>query len=946
MGEVQIGPEIDFGAEWVRPCWRLGAHVGERAMMTARDRTGRADTIDLVHTKLVPPQLRPQIVSRAALLGRLNAGLNCKLTLVSAPAGFGKTTLLADWLTQVTGNRGQGTVSDSSEPVPSVAWVALDVGDNDPLRFWRYVLAACWMFDPAIGAAAHNLLRASPWADYEAALTTLLNDLARLPRKGILVLEDYHTITTGQIHEQLTFLLDHLPATLQLVLLTRSDPPLPLARLRAQHDLNELRADDLRFSLAETQAFLRQAIPYHLPDDAIRHLAARTEGWVAGLRLISLALERHHDPQAVARMLTTLKGSHRHIVAYLVAEVLQVQTEQIQTFLLQTSCLGRLTAPLCDAVTGRNDSAAILEQLERANLFVVPLDEVGQWYRYHALFAEAMQHEARRRQGEEALRACSDRASAWYEQQGLLTEAVEAAFKAKAFARAAALIEQTIGPQHFQELIEYHTLSRWLAAVPKAILAQYPRLCLRFAMVLMFSADSRSPTSRAQMERSLSLAERRWQADGNRAGVGAVRAARAIMLGEQGEPALAARLAHDALAWISADDHNWRAGCLRLIGAEQLLSGMIHEARRTLLDARGHFEAAGNNHGMRAALLKLGDTCVLGGELRQAAELYRAVSTTAGGDLMDKGNALLGLARTSYEWNAVDAAEQDVHAALDIGMRLGDEPLQVHAALGRVRIQCARGYTAQAQHLLYALITQARRPLLIRAVESAQARLALAAGDMAAVERWYTTSTQPRADIPRVQQEQEALIVARMRIAQGDGAAALQILDPWRAEAHAAGRVRSELEILILTALSFTAQAKLQQAQQALLTALARAQLEGYVRLFLDEGEALSRLLRRIDTGKGPLSTYARTLLDAAGREHAGDGTAPSPVATPSLDQLTPQEQRVLQLLAAGRSNREMAQTLVISINTIKTHVKSIYRKLNVTNRVEASMVARRLNLL
>jgi LuxR family transcriptional regulator, maltose regulon positive regulatory protein len=926
--------------------------------MTARHQISQAGTIDLVHTKLVPPQLRPQLVSRAALLGRLDAGLNCKLTLIAAPAGFGKTTLVASWLHQLELRieneelRKSGAKRDSQFLIVNfqfkTAWVALDAGDNDPLRFWRYVLAACRTLEPDIGVATHNLLRASPWPDYEAVLTTLLNDLAHLPCKGILVLEDYHAITTDQIHEQLAFLLDHLPTTLHLVLLTRSDPRLPLPRLRAQHDLHELRADDLRFSLAETQAFMRQALPYPLPDDAIRHLDARTEGWVAGLRLIALALERHHDPQVVARMLATVGGSHRHIVAYLVAEVLQVQPEQIQTFLLQTSGLDRLTAPLCDAITGRNDSATILEQLERANLFVVPLDEVGQWYRYHALFAEAMQHAARRRLGEDTVRACSDRASAWYEQQGLLTEAVEAAFKAKAFARAAALIEQTIGPQHFQELLEYHTLRRWLAAVPKAMLAQYPRLCLRFAMVLLFSADGRSPTSRAQMERSLSLAERGWQAQGNRTGVGAVRAARAIMIGEQGEPELAARLAREALAWIAADDHNWRAGCLRLIGSEQLLSGRIHEARQTLLDARGHFEAAGNSHGARAALLKLGDTCVLGGELRQAAELYRAVSTTAGGDLTDKGNALLGLARLAYEWNALDAAEQDAHAAYDLGIRLADQPLQVYATLARVQVQRARGHTAQAQQLLYALMTQARRPLLIRAVEAAQAHLALAVGDMAAVERWYTTSSQHRADIPQVQQEQEALIVARMRIAQGDGAAAIQILDPWRVEAHAAGRGRSELEILILTALSYSAQADLQQAQQALLTALARAQPEGYVHLFLDEGAALSRLLQVIvsATGEDPLGMYARTLLHAAGGDSAGEGAVASPLVAPALGLLTPQEQRVLQLLATGRSNAEIAQALVISINTIKTHIKSIYRKLNVTNRVEAATIAHRLDLL
>lgn len=901
---------------------------------------------DLVYTKLVPPQLRSQRVARSALLGRLDAGLDCKLTLVSAPAGFGKTTLVADWLA----HRRLDQTSPGSSPQPSAtraAWVALDHGDNDPSRFWRYVVAACQSIERDIGAPARNLLRVSARPDYEAALTMLLNDLAQLQHQSVLVLEDYHLITTKQIHEQLAFVLEHLPPTLHLVLLTRNDPALPLARLRAQGQLHELRAEDLQFSLAETEAFLRQVLPYQLPGEAIAHLQERTEGWAAGLHLIALSLWRHHDIERAAQALVAVSGRYRHIRAYFGAEVLQTQPEPIQMFLLQTSTLGRLTAPLCDALTGRSDSAAVLEYLERANLFIVPLDEAGHWFRYHALFAESVQHLARRRLGEQAVAECCSRASQWYEQQAMPAEAIEAALKAKAYARAVVLLERMIGPNHFQEQFEYHTLRRWLGTLPPELLADHPRLCLRFAMLSLFSADRRSPTFRAQMEQSLSMAERCWLAEGNHAAVGTVRAARAIGVGELGEPIEAGRLAHDALAWLGEHDHNWRAGCLRLIGGAQLLEGQALEARRTLQDACAQFDAAGNRYGLRAALLKLGDACVLSGELRQAAELYRAVSLAEGVELSDKGVALAGLAQLSYEWNALDPAEHEAQAAYQLGIRLADEPLQVRAALVLARVQHARGRTAPAQQLLYALIARIRHPLLLRALEAAHAQLALATGDLAAMRRWQAAASQHYEDLPEAQQEREALIIAGMQSAQGAHGLALQLLDDWRARARASGRARSELEMLVLSAAIYSAQADRQAAQQALLAALARAQPEGYVRLFLDEGGLLDEPLRAIVSDAGEeVDKYARSLLHSGVDEWAGARAAPSLTPSRSINHLSQQERRVLQLLAAGQANQQIADALVVSINTVKTQLKSIYRKLNVANRVEACIVAQRLGLL
>src|SRR5215475_13020023 len=336
----------------------------------------------LLTTKLHIPQARRDLVPRPHLFARLNQGLSSKLTLVSAPAGFGKTTLVSTWL----------ATRNAQQELPPAAWVALDAGDNDPVRFWRYVITACQTFDAAIGQPALSLLHTAQPPSWELVLTTFINDLAQLSGKGILVLEDYHVITAPQIHEMVVFLLDYLPTTLHLIITTRSDPPLPLARLRAQLDLTELRAVDLRFSLAETQAFFQQALARPLAPELLEHLDARTEGWVTGLRLVALTLQGRPaaDPPMLEHMLITLTGSRGHIFAYFITEVLNAQPASHQAFLLRTSVLSRLTGALCHAVTGRDDSAMLLDHLERANLFLLPLDGAGQWYRYHALFAEAM----------------------------------------------------------------------------------------------------------------------------------------------------------------------------------------------------------------------------------------------------------------------------------------------------------------------------------------------------------------------------------------------------------------------------------------------------------------------------------------------------------------------------------------------------------------------------
>ena len=904
--------------------------------------------------KLQLPRLPATLVTRERLLTRLDSGLEGKLTLLSAPAGFGKTTVVSQWVAD----------QRQRQQHPPVAWLSLDPGDNDPIRFWRYVILACQVLQAKSDQAALALLRT--WSSFassplEPMLRTFLNALTSLPRRGMLVLEDYHVITEPEIHESLTFVLDHLPAMLHLVILSRVDPPLPLARLRARGDLCELRADDLRFSQEETAIFLRQALPAVLSREDIYHLDSRLEGWAAGLRLVSLTLQGRTTKPEVEQYLATFAGSHRHMLEFFVTEVLSAQPEALQVFLLQTSVLSRLSSSLCDTVTGRNESRHLLEAVEHAGLFLQPLDDSGQWYRYHPLFAEAMRAEARRRFGAEALGAWYSRASEWYEQQQMLPEAVEMALYAQKWARVAMLIERSLKPHYeYEEINEYHTLRRWIGSLPEDVLRQHPRLCVQVALLLLFSWGGRAdcrPATLTQIEQLLHRAEATWQAEGNHQAQASLLAIRALISAEQGNLVRASRLAREALACLPESEAQWRGCCCRLIGTEELLAGRARAARGHLQEGLAFFHRAGNTQGGRATLLTLAEACLLQGELHQAAELYRAVLATAEEDLFDTGQAQLGLARLSYEWDALEEAWQEAQEAMALGTQIGEETLRVQAALVLAMIEQARGEIAAAGQRLCVLFARlpgeatSHLPLLQRRIEAVQARLALAAGDLATAERWSTTSASQRERLPRLHQEHEDLIVARLLIAQGKTEEALHLLEGWQVEAHEQGRRRSELEILVLIARAAFAQQRQFHAFSRLREALALAQAEDYQRLFLDEGEEMAALLRAAlpTIRKDQCEPYVRLLLRVFAQHHLEPGAAlasSDSVPAQSISPLSPQEQRVLRLLGAGYSNPEIAETLVVSINTVKTQVRSIYRKLNVKSRKEARTVVRSQNLL
>lgn len=680
--------------------------------------------------------------------------------------------------------------------------------------------------------------------------------------------------------------------------------------------------------------------------------------WKAGLRLVTLALQGKTTKPEVEQSLSTFAGGHQYLLEFFVTEVLSAQPETLQVFLLQTSVLSRLSGSLCDTVTGRNESRHLLETVEHAGLFLQALDGSGQWYRYHPLFAEAMRTEARRRFGEEALRSGYSRASVWYEQHGMLPEAVEMALHAQEFAQAAALIEQSLKPHYeYDKFNEYHTLRRWIGSLPEDVLGQHPRLCVQVALLLLFSWGGRAdcrPSTLAQIERLLHRAECAWQTEGNHNARGELLAIRALVSGEQGDLPQASRLATEALTCLPESELQWRGGCLRIIGMEEMLAGRARSARERLQEAWTFFQMVGNRQGARAAQLALAEACMLQGELRQAAELYRAALSTAGEDLFDTGKAQLGLAQLSYEWNALEEAWQEAQEALDLGTDLMDATLQVQAVLVLAAIEQARGQTATAEQRLHALFAGlaagggTHLPLAQRRIEAVQARLALAAGDLATAERWSTTSAPQREHLPRLHQEREDFIDAHLLIAQGKTEEALHLLERWQIEAHKLGRTRSEVESLMLIARAAFAQERLLYASSRLREALALAQAEGYQRLFLDEGAQMTALLRVAwpTIRNDPCEPYARMLLRTFAQHHLELGAALASSESFPAASLSPQEQRVLRLLVAGYSNPEIAEVLVVSINTVKTQVRSIYQKLNVKSRKEARAAVHSQNAL
>ncbi|HRF46214.1 MAG TPA: LuxR C-terminal-related transcriptional regulator [Anaerolineales bacterium] len=920
----------------------------------------------LLRTKLFVPPSRPHRVLRPRLLERLNEGLASTpgVTVISAPAGFGKTTLLSEW------------IAGCHWPV---AWLSLDEEDSDLSRFLTYFVTAVQQVAAPVGQQWLAHLQISQPAITERLLTPLLNEIMTVADKFILVLDDYHRIESRQVDDALAFLVEHQPPQMQLVIASREDPPLPLPRLRARGQLNELRATDLRFTPSEATEFLNQSLGLNLSPENIAALEIRTEGWITGLQLAALALQGQTD---VTGFIKAFTGSHRFVLDYLVEEVLRGQPERVRDFLLRTAILDHFCASLCDAVTERGDGKAMLASLERGNLFLVQLDNERHWYRYHHLFAEVLQtHLVEALPGHVA--RLHQRASAWHEQSGLRPDAIRHSLAAEDFERAADLIELA-RPAAEKDSIAEATWYRWVKMLPEAALRVRPVLCVGFALALLSRgeietaeaqlnvADRWSEIAGPETERCPHqgpepiVADRaQWESLPAAAAIG-----RAYIAQSRGDTKETVRFARRALELTPQDDsYRHRQGTL-MLAMTYWANGDLVAADRVFAEDTAKLRAGG-------MYLAAVDTTVVLGEIR------------------------LGLGRLN---DAIQAVEQLLHYMSDRGETISPDAAELHRELGELylerdqravatqQLQKSKEFGEKAELPIWRYrwnIAQARLTAILgdpeaaldlldeaarvyvrtplpdlRPISAMRARIWLQHGGLAQALAWVQQQGLTVADDPSFLREYDDLTLARILVAQYQQErletaihAATRLLDRLLRSAEDGGRMGSVIEILAIQALAHQAQGDIPSALALLKRALNLAEPQGFVRVFLDEGEPMGELLTRLQAEEGAqrIKGYASRLLAALGSASGTPfderprliPTAQPGINTKSLiEPLSAHELEVLRLLGTELSGPEIARERVVSLNTIRTQTQHIYAKLGVNNRRAAVRRAEELGLL
>jgi LuxR family maltose regulon positive regulatory protein len=888
----------------------------------------------LLATKFHVPATRPTLVARPRLTERLERGRKAALTLVSAPAGFGKTTLLSDWLAE-----------PSADERP-VAWLSLDQRDNDPVLFWNYVVAAFQRAAPGVGGSVVEAL-GSGHPNGEAIVGGLLADLDTVSHDVILVLEDYHLIDSAEVHKGVALLVEHLPPQVQLVIATRSDPHLPLARLRAGGDLIEIRAADLRFTADEAAAYLTDAMGLALTEHEVAALEGRTEGWIVALQLAALSLQGREDP---ASFIESFSGDDRFIVDYLVEEVLRLQPERVRDFLLQTSILRRLTGPLCDALTGNEDGGAMLETLERTNLFVVPLDDQRRWYRYHHLFADVLAARLRD-EAPETIGPLHRRASTWYEADGNLPAAIRHALVSGDPARAADLVEVAL-PAMSKERDEA-SMRHWLDALPEALVRSRPVLAVYYVGTRMLYGDIDG------IEPFLDDAERALDASAASADpqlrrlTGMVAAYRAALAQSRGDSAGTAVHARRAFELADADDHLGRGASAGLSGLASWSMGDLEAARESWTQAIASLDRAGHLSDTMGGSIALAEIALAQGRFRDAAAIFASRLARAADALPTATRGVadmhVGLAGLLCARGDLGKAREHLDAAHNLGEAAGLPQNAYRWRMAAAQIQRAEGDLAAAATSL----DEAERVFAgdlfpnVRPIPAMRARVRIAQGRVAEALAWARERGVTADDELTYLAEYEHVTLAMALVAQGlKGrdeamiAEATRFLERLSAAAELGGRTGRLIDILVVETLAAQARDDAPAALESLRRALALAEPERYVGIFVNVGGPLVGPLKAL-AKEGSTGGFAREVLAAFGA--AGDG----PRGDQGLiEPLSARELDVLRLLRSDLDGPEIARQLFVSVNTLHTHTKSIFTKLGVNNRRAAIRAADALGLV
>ncbi|MHB1132478.1 MAG: LuxR C-terminal-related transcriptional regulator [Chloroflexota bacterium] len=899
--------------------------------------------IPLLATKLRQPRLRASIVSRERLTERLDSGRSRVLTLVSAPAGFGKTTLLSEWL------------AGAAPDVPT-AWLSLDKDDNDPVRFLTYIVVALNGVQENVGAAALTMLRSPHPASTRAVLTSLLNDLAGLPDDLILVLDDYQAIDAPAVHDAFAYLLGNLPPQVHFVIATRSNPPLPLSRLRARAQLVEIRGHELLFTLEESETFLNRVMGLDLNTGDVTALQQSTEGWIVGLQLVAVSLQGRRDVSSLVERVT---GAHRHIVDYLVDEVLNHQSDADRLFLLRTSVLRELTGPLCDAVTGRLDSDKVLARLERANLLVTPLDAEGHTYRYNHLFAECLLDRLGAEEPDN-VPELHRRASQWYGQRGFVDEAIGHALTGGDLEAAARLVEEQA------PMLLGHggivVLLNWINRLPEVLVHARPRLSVQVARALALVGQ---PEAAEQYLES---------AEGALAGLpteevqllqGQVAAIHASIATQRADAQRTIHFARQALSRLPTSEPFMRGLAAFNLGDAYLLTGDVVLAGAAFADAVELSLVTGSLHMVTLSSAYLARTEMLRGRLREAErvcqralDLVAQLSDAPARTVPTLGLLYAFLGQVRRELGDLEGAEQYLRQALELGEQSGYVEVLAATYWALARLHRAQADVLAGLSMIESAIESANEPRLSvmrRLLLAERADLLVSLHRLEEAESWAREHRVGEAIDFGLPHERECLSLARLRLARGEAPEAVKLLARLLGPAEAAKRSGVVIEILALQALALQESGQLASALSALSRALVLGEPEGYVRTFADHGEPLAPLLRQVAT-RGNAAEYVARLLAAIASPGKSVVDPASHVTSASeraaelrrqgVEPLTAREGEVLRLLADGASNQGIADALTVSEGTVKAHISHILGKLGAHNRTEAVARARQFGLL